>query len=76
MERAFTEWGTICARYPVVIIIVSVALCVSLCSGIKWLEVTTDPIELWASPSSPARIQKDFYDSKFKTVLQDSTSDS
>ena len=48
------------------IIVISVALCLSLCSGIKWLEVTTDPIELWAAPSSAARVQKDFYDATFR----------
>lgn len=29
------------------------------------MEVTTDPVELWASPNSRSRREKDFFDSKF-----------
>ena len=34
--------------------------------GIIYLKVTTDPIELWASPSSRSRVEKDFFDSTFR----------
>lgn len=27
--------------------------------------VTTDPVELWASPNSRSRLEKDFFESKF-----------
>ena len=66
MCKGFTSWGIVCARYPVVVIILSVAICASLATGIKWLEVTTDPIELWAAPSSISRVQKEFFDSSFR----------
>lgn len=29
------------------------------------MEVTTDPVELWASPNSRSRREKDYFDSKF-----------
>ena len=66
MTNFFTTWGTICSRYPLPVIIASVVIAGSLCSGIQWLEVTTDPIELWASPTSRSRIERDFYGSNFR----------
>ena len=47
-------------------IILSVGFALGLSTGIMWLEVTTDPIELWASPSSRSRIEKDFFDETFR----------
>lgn len=66
MTNAFTTWGVFCARRPLPIIILSVGLAAGLCTGIKWLTVTTDPIELWASPTSQSRIERDFFDSTFR----------
>ena len=66
MTKFFTIWGTNCSRYPLPVIIVSVVIAGSLCTGIQWLEVTTDPIELWASPSSRSRIEKDFFGATFR----------
>ena len=34
--------------------------------GIKYLNVTTNPVELWASPQSRSRVERDFFDSKFQ----------
>ncbi len=34
--------------------------------GITWLEVTTDPIELWAAPESRSRIERSFFDETFR----------
>jgi hypothetical protein len=47
-------------------------------SGMMYLKVTTDPIELWASPASRSRVEKDFFDSNFRPFYrtsQVSTSD-
>ena len=66
LTKFFTIWGTNCSRYPLPVIIVSVVIAGSLCTGIQWLEVTTDPIELWASPSSRSRIEKDFFGATFR----------
>ena len=38
---------------------------VGLCLGIRYLDITTDPVELWASPASRARVEKEYYDDKF-----------
>lgn len=34
--------------------------------GIKYLKITTDPVELWAAPNSQSRIEKEFFDSHFE----------
>lgn len=33
--------------------------------GIKYLHITTDPVQLWASPHSRSRIEREFFDSNF-----------
>jgi Niemann-Pick C1 protein len=30
-----------------------------------YLEITTDPVELWASPNSRSRIEKEYFDTNF-----------
>ncbi|QQP55527.1 Uncharacterized protein FKW44_008743, partial [Caligus rogercresseyi] len=62
----FTFWGTFCARYPIPVIVVSISIAMGLCSGIWWLNVTTDPIELWASPYSRSRLERDYFDKTFR----------
>ena len=42
MMRFFTRWGTICSKYPVPIIVLSVGLALGLSTGINWLEVRDD----------------------------------
>lgn len=34
--------------------------------GIKYLKITTDPVELWAAPNSRSRIERDTFDSNFE----------
>lgn len=34
--------------------------------GIKYLKITTDPVELWAAPNSRSRIEREFFDSNFE----------
>ena len=44
LTNFFTDLGTLFARYPLPVIILSVGFAVGLSTGIKWLDVTTDPI--------------------------------
>jgi Niemann-Pick C1 protein len=30
------------------------------------LQVTTDPVEIWAAPQSRSRLEKDYFDSRFE----------
>lgn len=36
-----------------------------LSAGLKSIELTTDPVELWSAPNSRAREEKDFHDKHF-----------
>ena len=64
-ERAFSVWGHFCARHWVCVVIVSITVCVILSFGIFFFQVTTDPVELWSSPDSQARQEKDYFDDNF-----------
>ena len=44
LTNFFTDLGTLFARYPLPVIVLSVGFAVGLSTGIKWLDVTTDPI--------------------------------
>lgn len=33
--------------------------------GATMLKITVDPVELWASPDSRSRVEKDYFDSRF-----------
>lgn len=34
--------------------------------GIKYLNITTNPVELWASPNSRARVEREYFDTNFE----------
>ena len=63
---AFTWWGKFCSTYRIYVIIVSIIVAGILCIGMVKMEITTDPVELWAGAKSRSRIEKDFYDSTFR----------
>ncbi|OWF43470.1 Niemann-Pick C1 protein [Mizuhopecten yessoensis] len=65
LQRSFQRWGTFCARHPFIVLAIGVILGGGLCVGIPFLKVTTNPVELWSSPSSTVRTQKDYFDSHF-----------
>ena len=72
MTQFFTWWGTLAAKYPLPVIILSIGFAVGLSTGVIYLQVTTDPIELWASPTSRSRVEKDFFDSNFRPFYRTS----
>ena len=47
-------------------------MAIVLSTGILYLQVTTNPIELWASPTSRSRVEKDFFDSNFRPFYRTS----
>jgi Niemann-Pick C1 protein len=54
------------AKNPVLVIAIA-SWCVAILSfGIQYLEVTTDPVKIWASPTSQSRIEKDYFESRFE----------
>ncbi len=66
LVRWFTAWGTFCARHPYIVIVLSTAVALGLAVGIGWLQVMFDAVELWNSPSSQTRKEKEYFDSTFR----------
>lgn len=65
MQSFFERFGYVCARRPAVVLTVGLAIAIGCSIGAGQLKVTTDPVQLWAAPSSRARLEKQFYDSNF-----------
>lgn len=55
-----------CARYPWLVLFVGLCVVVGLGHGIKYINVTTNPVELWASPNSRSRVEREYFDSHFE----------
>ncbi|OAF65485.1 Niemann-Pick C1 protein [Intoshia linei] len=65
MSTFFYNIGYQCAKRPYPVIIISVIVIVLLSGGLFFLKITNDPIDLWSSKTSTARIQKDYSDAHF-----------
>jgi len=65
LTAVFAAWGRFCARWPFVIIGTSILVCGVLIAGFARFDVVTDPVQLWSSPSSRARIEKNYFDDNF-----------
>ncbi|KAG5889119.1 hypothetical protein JTB14_034177 [Gonioctena quinquepunctata] len=65
LEEAFYVLGKTMVNKRVKVLAMFVALVICLTIGCKFLKITTDPVELWASPVSRSRQEKDFYDANF-----------
>lgn len=55
-----------CASRPWFVLFVGFLFIISLGHGIKYIHVTTDPVELWAAPQSRSRIEKEYFDQHFE----------
>lgn len=66
LQKFFEAWGTYCAARPWFVLFIGCCLFVGLGHGVKYLKVTTDPVELWASPTSRSRVEKEFFDAHFE----------
>ncbi|XP_059586482.1 NPC1-like intracellular cholesterol transporter 1 [Alligator mississippiensis] len=65
LGAAFQFWGELVASYPGTVLAVAAAATLGCCSGLAFLELVTDPVELWAAPGSDARQEKAFHDRHF-----------
>lgn len=66
LETFFTNWGKLFASYPCLTLIGGVLFVAVMGYGIRFLQVTTDPVKLWASPQSRSRIEREYFDSNFQ----------
>ncbi|XP_013112245.2 NPC intracellular cholesterol transporter 1 homolog 1b [Stomoxys calcitrans] len=65
LYKFFRAWGRFCAKNPVLILAILSWVIGGLCYGIRYMEVTTDPVELWAGEESQTRQEKEYFDSHF-----------
>uniref|UniRef100_A0A3Q3ICK9 SSD domain-containing protein n=1 Tax=Monopterus albus TaxID=43700 RepID=A0A3Q3ICK9_MONAL len=65
LSLQFQHWGTLMATYPLTVLLVSAVVVAVFSAGLKSIELTTDPVELWSAPDSRARKEKDFHDLHF-----------
>jgi Niemann-Pick C1 protein len=65
LNVAFERWAFFCATYPLLVIVVSLIAVLLMCSGLIRFEITTDPVDLWSSPSSQSRLHKQYFDEAF-----------
>ncbi|KAG1930943.1 NPC1-like intracellular cholesterol transporter 1 [Pimephales promelas] len=61
----FQTWGTLMARYPLSVLLVCLVVVIAFTVGIKDIELTTDPVQLWSAPESRAMREKNFHDTHF-----------
>ncbi|XP_016003353.2 NPC1-like intracellular cholesterol transporter 1 isoform X4 [Rousettus aegyptiacus] len=65
LSRCFQGWGTWVASWPATVLVVSISVVVVSAGGLAFLELTTDPVELWSAAQSRARREKAFHDQHF-----------
>ncbi|XP_013148224.1 PREDICTED: Niemann-Pick C1 protein isoform X2 [Papilio polytes] len=66
LEDFFQWWGCIMASRPWIVLFLGLCFVVSLGFGIKYMQVTTNPVELWAAPNSRSRMERDYFDTHFE----------
>ncbi|XP_075389176.1 NPC intracellular cholesterol transporter 1 isoform X1 [Tenrec ecaudatus] len=65
LRRLFTQWGAFCVRNPGCVIFFSLVFIGVCSSGLMFVQVTTNPVDLWSAPSSQARHEKEYFDTHF-----------
>uniref|UniRef100_A0A8C4Q4A4 Niemann-Pick disease, type C1 n=1 Tax=Eptatretus burgeri TaxID=7764 RepID=A0A8C4Q4A4_EPTBU len=65
LQTTFSCWGEWCVRHPVPVLFISAIVIVICSTGLCWVVVTTDPVELWSAPNSRSRLEKDYFDTHF-----------
>ncbi|XP_040050816.2 NPC1-like intracellular cholesterol transporter 1 [Gasterosteus aculeatus] len=65
LSKGFCRWGTLMATYPLTVLLLSAVVVAVFSAGLKNIELTTDPVELWSAADSRARQEKDFHDAHF-----------
>ncbi|KAL4714887.1 hypothetical protein ACJJTC_012559 [Scirpophaga incertulas] len=66
LEDFFQWWGHLMASKPWTVLFIGFCVIVALGHGMKYIQLTTNPVELWASPTSRSRIEREYFDSHFE----------
>uniref|UniRef100_A0A8D0H7N3 NPC intracellular cholesterol transporter 1 n=1 Tax=Sphenodon punctatus TaxID=8508 RepID=A0A8D0H7N3_SPHPU len=65
LRITFTSWGAFCVRNPRPVVLFSLVFIAMCCSGLMFIKVTTNPVDLWSAPSSQAHKEKEYFDTHF-----------
>ncbi|XP_012888390.1 PREDICTED: Niemann-Pick C1-like protein 1 [Dipodomys ordii] len=65
LGQFFQKWGTTVASWPLTVLAVSTVVVLVLATGMMYLKLVTDPVDLWSAPKSQARKEKAFHDENF-----------
>ncbi|XP_051826300.1 NPC intracellular cholesterol transporter 1, partial [Antechinus flavipes] len=65
LTQGFTRWGSFCVRNPVPVIICSLLFIAVCSSGLVFMRLTTNPVDLWSAPNSQAHLEKKYFDTHF-----------
>lgn len=65
LEYICDQYGRVCTRHPVLVFLFGLSISIICTSGLFMVRFTTDPVELWSSPGSRARQEKDHFDTNF-----------
>lgn len=65
LEEFFRWLGIIMSTHSVIVLFLSSWVILGLGYGALSLRVTVNPVEIWASPNSRSRVEKDFFDREF-----------
>ncbi|CAG9564492.1 unnamed protein product [Danaus chrysippus] len=66
LEDFFQWWGCTMASSPWIVLFFGLCFVVALGHGIKYMQVTTNPVELWAAPNSRSRLEREYFDYHFR----------
>ena len=65
MRQLFTWWGSFCVQNPGCVLFFSLVFIAACSLGLMFVQVTTNPVDLWSAPSSQARLEKEYFDTHF-----------
>lgn len=65
LTNFFKSWGIVMVNRWKTVLLVCLIVTLVASLGMLRLQITTSPIELWASPTCQSRVEKDYYDTYF-----------
>ena len=65
IKNAFYHWGKFVAQYWYIVFFFVGIIAIALSFGLFFFKITTDPVDLWSSPTSRAREEKAYFDKNF-----------
>ncbi|KAL5248779.1 hypothetical protein ACHWQZ_G017834 [Mnemiopsis leidyi] len=67
IRSIFSRWADIIHNFPWVVLSGCVVCVMTCCIGLIYFRITYDPVELWTTPTSQSRINKEYFEETFGT---------